>query len=154
MNWEAIGAVGELLGAIGVILTLLYLATQIRQNTMSNRQAALQTISVQNAEWLSLIIQDEDVARIFRTGQRDVDSLENEDSVRYGMLMTQFCRVFDAQYHQYMNGALVEDMWVSSVRSIISVMTRNGAKVWWSRFGNQFSDPFQEFMESVLEDDS
>ena len=33
MNWEAIGAVGEVLGAVGVILTLGYLAVQIRQNT-------------------------------------------------------------------------------------------------------------------------
>ena len=40
MNWEAIGAVGEILGAIGVIVTLGYLAVQIRQNTASNRQAA------------------------------------------------------------------------------------------------------------------
>ena len=40
MNWEAIGAVGEILGAIGVIATLGYLAAQIRQNTRSSRDAA------------------------------------------------------------------------------------------------------------------
>ena len=33
MNWVAIGAVGELLGALGVIATLGYLAFQIRKNT-------------------------------------------------------------------------------------------------------------------------
>ncbi len=33
MNWDAIGAVGEVVGAVGVILTLGYLAVQIRQNT-------------------------------------------------------------------------------------------------------------------------
>jgi hypothetical protein len=33
MNWEAIGAVGELLGAAGVIITLTYLAIQIRLNS-------------------------------------------------------------------------------------------------------------------------
>ncbi len=32
MNWEAIGAIGEMLGAAGVVLTLGYLAFQIRQN--------------------------------------------------------------------------------------------------------------------------
>ena len=150
MNWQAIGAIGEVLGGIAVILTLLYLAAQIRQNTISNRQTALQTISVQNAEWLSLIVNDADVARIFRSGQYDLESLEKEDAVRYGMLMTQFCRVFDTQYHQYLTGALTEDLWTSSARSIAFVMNRSGAKLWWSRFGNQFSDPFQEFMEQTL----
>jgi hypothetical protein len=33
MNWEAIGAIGEVLGALAVIVTLVYLAVQIRQNT-------------------------------------------------------------------------------------------------------------------------
>lgn len=38
MNWEAIGAVGEVLGALGVVVTLGYLAVQIRQNTVSMEQ--------------------------------------------------------------------------------------------------------------------
>ena len=32
MNWDAIAAVAEVAGAIGVIVTLLYLALQVRQN--------------------------------------------------------------------------------------------------------------------------
>jgi len=44
MNWEAIGAVGEVAGAIGVIATLLYLAAQIRQNTRAMRGATQDAI--------------------------------------------------------------------------------------------------------------
>jgi len=40
MNWEAIGAIGEVGGAIGVIVTLLYLAGQLRQNTKALRSAS------------------------------------------------------------------------------------------------------------------
>jgi hypothetical protein len=40
MSWDAIGAVGELLGALGVIASLIYLAIQIRQNTESVRMAS------------------------------------------------------------------------------------------------------------------
>ena len=40
MNWEMISAVGQMLGAIGVIISIVYLATQIRnQNKESQRQA-------------------------------------------------------------------------------------------------------------------
>ena len=43
MNWDAIGAIAELLGAIGVIASLIYLATQIRQSReqMSQNTRAL-----------------------------------------------------------------------------------------------------------------
>ena len=44
MNWEAIGAIGEIVGAIAVVATLGYLATQIRQNTRSDRAASRQMI--------------------------------------------------------------------------------------------------------------
>lgn len=45
MNWEAIGAVGEIVGALAVVITLAYLAIQVQQNTrMMQRDAHLDRI--------------------------------------------------------------------------------------------------------------
>ena len=44
-NWEAIGAVGEIGGAVAVVLTLFYLAKQIRQNTNSLTGTTLNTLT-------------------------------------------------------------------------------------------------------------
>jgi len=44
MNWEAVGAVGEILGAIAVLITLGYLAVQIRQNTRAMKTSALSSL--------------------------------------------------------------------------------------------------------------
>ena len=35
MNWEAIGAIGEIIGAISVLATLIFLSSQLRQNTIA-----------------------------------------------------------------------------------------------------------------------
>ncbi len=43
MNWTAIGAIGELVGGVAVIGTLVYLAMQIRQNTKMNASAIRQS---------------------------------------------------------------------------------------------------------------
>ncbi len=45
MNWEAVGAIAELLGGIGVIVSLFYLAMQIQQNTRSVRAASYQSVT-------------------------------------------------------------------------------------------------------------
>ena len=37
MNWDAIAAIAELLGAVGVILSLVYVATQVRQGAVATR---------------------------------------------------------------------------------------------------------------------
>jgi len=76
MNWNAMGAIGELVGAVAVVITLIYLAAQIRQNTRSNRNLALQTISNQSADWLCLITQSSEVARIFRAEQQDLGNVK------------------------------------------------------------------------------
>ena len=44
VNWEAIAAVGQLVGALAVLATLIYLAVQIRQNT-----AAVATATYESA---------------------------------------------------------------------------------------------------------
>ena len=49
MNWEAIGAIGEVVDAAGVISSLVYLAVQIRQNTKSVRRASARQSSEKNA---------------------------------------------------------------------------------------------------------
>jgi hypothetical protein len=35
MNWDAFGAIAEVVGAAGVLITLVYLAVQIRHNSAS-----------------------------------------------------------------------------------------------------------------------
>jgi len=44
MNWDAIGAVGEVVGAVAVVVTLLYVARQIRQaNAQSQERISMTT---------------------------------------------------------------------------------------------------------------
>ena len=45
MNWEAIGATGEVVGAVAVFATLVYLAIQIRQNTASLKASSHHAIT-------------------------------------------------------------------------------------------------------------
>ena len=51
MDWNAIGAIGEVGGAIGVVVTLVYLAGQLRQNTNALKSASYENWNVQVAEW-------------------------------------------------------------------------------------------------------
>ena len=44
MHWDAIGAIGEILGAVGVFGTLLYLAIQIRTNSREVRDSTVLTV--------------------------------------------------------------------------------------------------------------
>ncbi len=56
MNWDAIGAIGEVLGAVAVALTLGYLAIQMKQNAVGMRVAAKQEMTRQFSDYLDLLV--------------------------------------------------------------------------------------------------
>lgn len=47
MNWDAVGAIAELIGGLAMLLTLIYLSVQIRQNSISLKINIEQSISCQ-----------------------------------------------------------------------------------------------------------
>lgn len=63
MNWEAVGAVGEIVGAAAVVVTLVYLAGQVRQATRATQAASFQAASALEQEFLLAVGQDPATSR-------------------------------------------------------------------------------------------
>ena len=61
MNWNAIAAIGELSGAVAVVISLLYLARQISQNTRAMRRTAAHEAVVGMLNWFSHALADPDL---------------------------------------------------------------------------------------------
>ncbi len=76
MNWEAMGAVGEAVGAAAVIASLVYLAVQIRQNTRSIRRASGRQTGEKNAVALRALA---DYSELFSGDFMGLDQLADLD---------------------------------------------------------------------------
>ena len=98
MNWEAIGAIGEAVGAAGVIATLGYLAVQIRQNTRTVRAATHQAwVSSMNDVNMQLP-QSREFARVCLTGGADPSKLDPEELLQFDIYVVQVFNSFEALY--------------------------------------------------------
>jgi hypothetical protein len=86
MNWDAIGAMAELLGAIAVVATLAYLSVQLRQNTASVRASSARSAKRRRASawavgmWPGKLCIPDAGRSVFREGNGDlcVDLLEEK----------------------------------------------------------------------------
>jgi len=150
LDWNAVGAIGETIGAIAVLVTLIYLSLQVRQNTASNQNIAIQTISAHNAEWLSLVTADAEVARIYQMGSKDLGSLEDEDLGRFTSLMAHFFRLYETQYHLHLNGAIPADLWEGSVNTLKLGLQLKGRRDFWKLSKHVFSPAFVRFVDSEI----
>ncbi len=83
MNWDAIGAIAELLGAVGVIASLVYLAGQIRQNTRATRGATYQDLVGLFHQGQVNVANDAEVSELLRIGMQDSSQLNEADGYRF-----------------------------------------------------------------------
>jgi hypothetical protein len=83
MNWNAIGAIAELIGALAVVATLLYLATQIRQNVVSLRNSGAWAINEGLAVLNGRVSTDAEFADIWMRGLENADSLNAVERERF-----------------------------------------------------------------------
>lgn len=151
MNWEAIGAVGEILGAVGVIITLAYLATQIRQNTLSSKVDSKLKAAGMNSEFLDLLILHPDLQEIWSKGRRG-DHLETQDYIRFSNMCLKSFNFFSAGHFQYRLGALEHGEWGEIYPIILFNLRGPGIQRWWNETGRHFFSPqIIEFIDTEIE---
>jgi hypothetical protein len=108
VNWEAIGAVGETLGALAVLVTLIYLASQIRQSNNLARFTATKEILNQFNHLNEMVATDSELRKVLaKTGDLSAD--EREQIYNFAMM---FCAVWmsvqTAHDHQQLADAFYE----------------------------------------------
>ena len=104
MSWDAIGAVAELLAALGVIASLFYLALQIRQSGKVTRLALLESYVTGLRAVFDKILENPDLYRVWRLGSTSPDEMSEEDRERFGMILH---AMFNQLYLAYERSKLV-----------------------------------------------
>jgi hypothetical protein len=148
VNWDVISAIADLLGAIGVLVSLLYLATQIRQNTAWLRQQAFQLGTNEVRRWASHFSESRATSELFIEGQRDFRSLDSVDKLRFTMLIFELCSVWGT-YQQYSDGDLL-GMRASAEKSIGDWIDQGWFPGWWAFNAHMFPPTFQSFVEGLI----
>mgnify|MGYP001820437114 CR=1 FL=1 len=104
MNWEAGAAIAEIVAAMAVIASLIYLAAQMRQNNELLRSESRQALVTNDVTSLSANFQNADVFAKYIAGK----SLSAEDQLRLSFMFALDLRNREFEYFQYTNGILDE----------------------------------------------
>ena len=147
MNWEAIGAVGEMLGAAGVIVTLIYLARQIRLSATATRLSMSHSIASAARDWNRPLLEDPNLAWTFQVGTEDPMALDPKERARFIELCFSLLRMFEDAYYQFQNGALDEEVWSGYERLYIAYALAPGFQMYWEQRRETFRPDFRAFID-------
>lgn len=152
---ENLGNLGDFLGGIGVVITLLYLAVQVRQNTKqlrSDAEAALtrslegQTEEVGN--WISSIAESRDVADVWMRGLENLDSLDETDRLRFDYIGARLLQAWQSQYRRSIQTEDA-DTWAVALRYVKMYFRSPGFRDLWQRSRTLYLAEFVEAIDQV-----
>jgi hypothetical protein len=151
LNWDALTAVAELVGAAGVIASLLYLAAQVRgSNRASAVEAKLESTRLLN-NFVDLLLQRPDLNQLMLKGRKSLESLTPEEYQQFSNLCLKAFWFFSAGYFQYRQGTLSDDDWFE-LRAVVRYWLRSqGCRAWWQKLGqNMYGVGFIAFVNSEI----
>ena len=143
MNWEAIGAVGEILGAGAVFLTLLYLAIQVKQNTVVAK-AMIREHRTDSSARIILAAREEAELLVSQ------EPLTEGESARMNMLMRAMFRDAEAYSYQNRMGLLDESEWNAMRETWRDIFSNQVARDHWELLGPQYSAFLHEDLKDIL----
>jgi hypothetical protein len=149
VNLEAINALAQLSAAIGVIVSLFYLAAQIRQNTRSMRAVVVDSLAHSLIDLLSPQAYDLQAIRAFAAAVEDWHGVTEEDRARSLSFMFPTFKLFENAWFQECQGTLDKQQWEGWDAYIRMYYHRPGVKTWWSLRKMAFAPGFRNYLEAT-----
>jgi hypothetical protein len=143
-----LGNIGEFLSSIGVIVSLVYLAVQIRKNTETERTSTYQSVVSDFGSLNRTMASDAKLSYLYVQAMENFAELDADEKARISQLFFATFHYFENMYYQYQKGYLEEDVWQGWKRLMLTYYARPGFQTWWSIRRDVFSNSFGEFLET------
>jgi len=151
MNWDALGAIGEIVGAGGVIVSLLYLAGQVRSSARQARHAAAQAVIAKSHDLIGRLAFTSGAGDIWSRGLSGLDALkDDEELVRFSSMLLQAFSAYEEIYHYRKDGAIEDWAWTHTTAPFDNFMRTPGFQQWWQRRCDWFGPEFCAFLSERM----
>ena len=144
IDWQTAAAIAEVVGGIAVVISLIYLAYQVRQNTRAIRGATLDSVT---SHMKSELRWSGEMAPIWKKVFREPDTLTFEEAWELGEWTNASLTARQNEFHQFRHGLLDEDVWEASENIIRLLMCIDWIRNWWNEHGRH--DKSAEFAALV-----
>lgn len=134
---EDLGNIGDFIGGIGVVMTLVYLATQVRQNTVALKTAGRQQIVAGMREFNRLRLLPE--AEVFDRGARSFSALAEHERRQYAAYLNDLLLFFQGAHALHEAGTLEPEVYDAYLTFVASHLTTPGGVEYWQRVAHVFT---------------
>ncbi len=149
MNWEALGALAEVFGAVGVIATLVYLSAQIRHNNQQLRGAATSSVYEYQRSLTEMLSSNPELYKIALRGNEDLNSLDPWEQKRFAIWCIHETGMWEMCHSLLKQGALDEVLYRGKEDYWLQLHSSPGRREWWESQESQTVMLNEQFYKDV-----
>ena len=147
---ESLANLGEIIGAIAVVVSLIYLAVQVRQNTQAQRTENFSRALDRVAAMQASLSQDSDAAVVFAKGVADPSALSPTERIQFTWAMYELFGAFEFMFLASNTDAIPEEVWQRWSAAVAWWLTFPGIQTWWKVRPIPFTESFTGYVEGLL----
>jgi hypothetical protein len=150
MTLNDLANLGQIIGALAVVISLFYVAHQIRQNTNAVQSATAQTVHEHFSNWYNLVAADAELVQIAASGLRDYSSLWEQERVRFVATFMSFISYSQNAFLKWREGLLEPGLWLGWEQVMMNLFGAPGGKTLWKERSYLFGEEFRRYIENDL----
>ena len=132
MSIQDLGAIGEFIASIAVLITLIFLVFQVKQNTRIIVRSNARGTYQQEGEALRALL-DKEVSEIFLRGNNEgLSSLTPEERYRFDIAYILWLHAIEQAFADFRDGLYPADQLVPFENAIQGFLSTPGGSSWWS----------------------
>jgi hypothetical protein len=151
VNWDALGAIGQLVGALAVVATLLYVSRQLREQTRALNTTVRDSSFHQLQQWNYQIVADRGLADLFQRGAASADwsEIDHVDQARLIHVFYSFFKVFENIYLHAAEGSTSPEVWEQNCQVFFAYAAQDGCRRYWGQRRATLDPRFLAVLESI-----
>ena len=151
MSIQDLGALGELVAAMATVATLLYLASQIRQNTRASSVEAKLATTAMLVGFTDMLIADPELNALLIRARNSTSDLSDVERQQFSNMVLKTLWFGSAGHYQLTIGTLTDEDWYE-LESILKFWFEGvGVREWWQRFGHlRFAGAYCDYIDELV----
>jgi hypothetical protein len=150
MTLQDIASIAEIAGAVAVVISLIYVGLQVRQNTAAVQSATAQAVHDNYAAWYINLSNDPSLNDLVIKGLRDYSVLDQTEKARFIDTFMAFSSYCQNAFYQWKQGALSPQLWLGWESLIMNLVGTPGGKDFWKERGYTFGSEYRDYIADVI----
>ena len=150
LKLSELASLAEVIGAIAVVISLVYVGAQVRDTTRAVRSSAINDANIALQSWYQMMSSDPEGIRVYLEASLSPEPLTRDEEFRFAM---QAQAVFYAIQNVYLlgrEGSLDEDTTAALTAGIQATRHTPGLRRFWAQRKPYFDPEFAEYVEQVF----